>query len=156
LQNTKSPCTAMHVKEPWPKSYQCSKVKNKKKYLISLKMANTCPCYVKQIFDAICRCSSGVETFRTDMNKHKVVVTGRIDPQKLLKKLKKKTRKKVEIVASKKEEEGSKDHTSRTEEINVASESFPQQYPPIFFDCCKNNDLLMAFSDENPNACSIM
>ncbi|KAL9353490.1 hypothetical protein Peur_056170 [Populus x canadensis] len=98
----------------------------------------------------------GVETFRTDMNKHKVVVTGRIDPQKLLKKLKKKTRKKVEIVASKKEEEGSKDHTSRTEEINVASESFPQQYPPIFFDCCKNNDLLMAFSDENPNACSIM
>ncbi|KAJ6980931.1 hypothetical protein D5086_019086 [Populus alba] len=97
----------------------------------------------------------GVETFRTDMNKHKVVVTGRIDPQKLLKKLKKKTRKEVEIVANKKEEEGSKD-TSRTEEINVASESFPQQYPPIFFDCCKNNDLLMAFSDENPNACSIM
>ncbi|KAJ6889884.1 heavy metal-associated isoprenylated plant protein 19 [Populus alba x Populus x berolinensis] len=97
----------------------------------------------------------GVETFRTDMNKQKVVVTGRIDPQKLLKKLKKKTRKEVEIVANKKEEEGSKD-TSRTEEINVASESFPQQYPPIFFDCCKNNDLLMAFSDENPNACSIM
>lgn len=110
---------------------------------------------MKQLFDAICRCFSGVETFRTDMNKHKVVVTGRIDPQKLLKKLKKKTRKEVEIVANKKEEEGSKD-TSRTEEINVASESFPQQYPPIFFDCCKNNDLLMAFSDENPNACSIM
>ncbi|KAL3577586.1 hypothetical protein D5086_019090 [Populus alba] len=57
-----------------------------------------------------------------------VVVTGRIDPQKLLKKLKKKTRKEVEIVANKKEEEGSKDTTSRTEEINVASESFPQQY----------------------------
>ncbi|KAG2267981.1 hypothetical protein Bca52824_062536 [Brassica carinata] len=41
----------------------------------------------------------GVETFTTDMNSHKVVVTGRLDPKKLLKKLKKKTGKRVKIVA---------------------------------------------------------
>ncbi|KAF3607154.1 hypothetical protein DY000_02045045 [Brassica cretica] len=40
-----------------------------------------------------------VETFTTDMNSHKVVVTGRLDPKKLLKKLKKKTGKRVKIVA---------------------------------------------------------
>ncbi|KAJ6725524.1 HEAVY METAL-ASSOCIATED ISOPRENYLATED PLANT PROTEIN 7 [Salix purpurea] len=98
----------------------------------------------------------GVETFRTDMNKHKVVVTGRIDPQKLLKKLKNKTGKKVEILANKREEEGSRDTGE-----NAVSEAIPRPVndrcrPPISYDCCENNDLLMFFSDENPNACSIM
>ncbi|BBG93238.1 Heavy metal transport/detoxification superfamily protein [Prunus dulcis] len=45
----------------------------------------------------------GVEKFTTDMNKHKVVVTGKMDPQKVLKKLRKKTGKKVEIVVDKEE-----------------------------------------------------
>ncbi|KAL0855629.1 hypothetical protein Bca101_060782 [Brassica carinata] len=52
----------------------------------------------------------GVETFTTDMNSHKVVVTGRLDPKKLLKKLKKKTGKRVKIVAKDdKDDESSKD-----------------------------------------------
>ena len=41
----------------------------------------------------------GVEKFITNMNEHQVVVTGRIDPMKVLEKLKKKTGKKVEIVS---------------------------------------------------------
>lgn len=44
----------------------------------------------------------GEETFIIDMNKDKVVVKGCMDPQELLEKLKKKTRKKVEIIGKKK------------------------------------------------------
>ncbi|KAJ6904019.1 heavy metal-associated isoprenylated plant protein 19-like [Populus alba x Populus x berolinensis] len=60
--------------------------------------------------------------------------------EKLLQKLKMKTRKKVEIAANKREEEGSKDTGE-----NVASEAIPQPInghcPPIFNDCCENKDL---------------
>ncbi|KAK4854777.1 hypothetical protein QYF36_001123 [Acer negundo] len=87
----------------------------------------------------------GVETFTTDMNKHKVVVTGRIDPKKLLKKMKNKTGKRVEIVINKNELE-----TSEVV-INEGNHAAP------IFDCCKDDSqVLMMFSDENPNACSIM
>ncbi|XP_034930325.1 heavy metal-associated isoprenylated plant protein 19 [Populus alba] len=81
-----------------------------------------------------------VETFTTDMSKHRGGGNRQNRPQKLLKKLKKKTRKKVEIAASKREEEGSKDTGE-----NVASEAIPQPInghcPPIFYDCCENEDL---------------
>jgi hypothetical protein len=83
------------------------------------------------------------------MNKHKVVVTGRIDPQKVLKKLKKKTGKRVEIVVKK--EDASKAYNG---EEYLASKLASNS--SILFDCCKDNELLMIFSDENPNACSIM
>ncbi|KAK1591205.1 hypothetical protein Q3G72_003888 [Acer saccharum] len=79
------------------------------------------------------------------MNKHKVVVKGRIDPKKLLKKMKKKTGKRVEIVINKKELESS--------EVVINEENHAA---PIF-DCCKDDSqVLMMFSDENPNACSII
>ncbi|RXH72071.1 hypothetical protein DVH24_025572 [Malus domestica] len=89
----------------------------------------------------------GVEKFTTEMKKHKVVVTGKIDPQKVLKKLRKKTGKKVEIVVDK--EEKPKDASG---EGNLTK---PNVYPP-FFDCCKESEILFMFSDENPNACCIM
>ncbi|CAB4262804.1 unnamed protein product [Prunus armeniaca] len=89
----------------------------------------------------------GVEKFTTDMNRHKVVVTGKMDPQKVLKKLRKKTGKKVEIVVDKEE-----NPNDASDEGNLAK---PNVYPP-FFDCCEDSDILMMFSDENPNACCIM
>lgn len=76
-----------------------------------------------------------MEKFTTDMNKHEVVITGRIDPQKVLKKLKKKTGRRVEIIEKEKEES-------------------PKDL--ALSDCCKNNEVLMMFNDENPNACWIM
>ncbi|KAM5569120.1 heavy metal-associated isoprenylated plant protein 19 [Rosa sericea] len=91
----------------------------------------------------------GVEKFATDMNNHKVVVTGKIDPEKVLKKLRKKTRKKVEIIDDK--EEKPKDASDE------GYRARPLIVHPLMFDCCKESDqLLMMFSDENPNACSIM
>ncbi|XP_068331596.1 heavy metal-associated isoprenylated plant protein 19 [Pyrus communis] len=89
----------------------------------------------------------GVEKFTTDMKKHKVVVTGKIDPQKVLKKLRKKTGKRVEIVVDK--EEQPKDASA---EGNLTK---PNVCPP-FFDCFKESEILFMLSDENPNACCIM
>ena len=87
-----------------------------------------------------------MEKFTTDMKKHRVVVTGRIDPQKVLKKLKKKTGKKVEIIVKK--EDASKESNEGVSKLD--------SNPPILFDCCNDDEWLMMFSDENPNACSIM
>ncbi|KAJ8767551.1 hypothetical protein K2173_017620 [Erythroxylum novogranatense] len=95
----------------------------------------------------------GVERFTTEMNKHKVVVTGRVNPQKLLKKLEKKTRKRIEIFVDKNEEEDA----CNEEESNNKGENVELWFAwPPFFKCCKENDVLMMFSDENPNACSVM
>lgn len=89
-----------------------------------------------------------MEKFTTDTNKHKVVVTGRFDPQKVLKKLKKKTGKRVEVLVNKE-----KTPTSSNGEDLVPEEVSD---PPMF-DCCEEiNEMLIMFSDENPNACSIM
>lgn len=79
------------------------------------------------------------------MNQHMVVVTGRIDPKKVLKKLKKKTGKKVEILSNKDEES-----YSESDRLVII--------PPFPFEnnCCIETEDLMMFSDENPNACSIM
>ncbi|BAB02344.1 unnamed protein product [Arabidopsis thaliana] len=75
----------------------------------------------------------GVETFVTDMINHKVVVRGKIDPNKLLKKLKKKTGKRVKIVV--KEEKGDQS---------------------MFGFCDWEMEKFMVFSDENVKAiCSI-
>ena len=96
------------------------------------------------------------------MNKHRVVVTGRIDPQKVLKKLKKKTGKKVEIVDNNNNnnnEESPKgcSNNEENEDPYRALLDKTKEDLAILFDCCKYNDeVLMMFSDENPNACSIM
>lgn len=76
----------------------------------------------------------------TDMTNHRVVVTGRIDQQKVLKKLKKKTGKKVELVVQDKDDE------QITEEVE---DSWLDHY-------YGDNEMHMMFNDENANSCSIM
>ncbi|KAF7837171.1 Heavy metal-associated isoprenylated plant protein 19 [Senna tora] len=81
---------------------------------------------------------------------------GRVDPKRVLKKIKKKTGKKVEIVGSKNNNEEAK---------NGCGETDPNQNPGMVLmnpfkheddDCLKSEEVLMMFSDENPNACAIM
>ncbi|PIA31020.1 hypothetical protein AQUCO_05300092v1 [Aquilegia coerulea] len=86
----------------------------------------------------------GVETFTTDMIKHRVTVKGRIPPEKLLKKLKKETGKKVEIVVP---SDASKSN---------AGDNDKRESTPVLFDERGESPLFTMFSDENPNACSIM
>ncbi|XP_059632645.1 heavy metal-associated isoprenylated plant protein 19-like, partial [Cornus florida] len=88
----------------------------------------------------------GVEKFTTEMKKHKVVVTGRINPQKFVKKLKKKTGKRVEIVGDKNESKGE----GKEKDLSLATD-------PLLIDCWGDSEVLYTmFSDENANACSIM
>lgn len=103
-------------------------------------------------------CFEGVEKFTTDMNNHKVVATGKFDPQKVLKKLKKKTGKRAEMIVVNKEKApaSSTTHESNGSELSVQPKVAPDDPSLIMFDYCKENELLMMFSDENPNACSIM
>ncbi|XP_024026965.1 heavy metal-associated isoprenylated plant protein 19 [Morus notabilis] len=105
----------------------------------------------------------GVEKFTTDMNNHKVVVIGKIDPQKVLKKLRKKTGKRVAIVVNDNELEAPKDdhgegYLSQRERDLKAVEICNYYNSINMFDCyCKDSEmLLMMFSDENPNACCVM
>ncbi|OVA17744.1 Peptidyl-prolyl cis-trans isomerase [Macleaya cordata] len=56
-----------------------------------------CRACERTVAKVISKCK-GVETFSTDMMKHRVVVKGRFNPDMILKKLKKKTGKRVEVV----------------------------------------------------------
>ncbi|XP_051126088.1 heavy metal-associated isoprenylated plant protein 19-like [Andrographis paniculata] len=84
----------------------------------------------------------GVEKFVTDMNHNKVVVTGRFDPQKVLKRLKKKRGKKVELVEKQDDDEKGKN-------VNGADSSLDRYF-------YGESEMHMMFNDENANACSIM
>lgn len=95
-----------------------------------------------------------METVSVDMNGDKAIVTGQIEPEKILKRLRKKTGKKVEIIKKNDDNgEGNKDETFRpSRDCNmeimdtiVLSGNFVENVVVDF----------NMFSDENPNACSI-
>ncbi|KAK7292327.1 hypothetical protein RIF29_08105 [Crotalaria pallida] len=125
------------------------KVEKTKLVTVDFKVSMHCNACERTVAKTISNCK-GVEKFITDMNKHRVVVTGRIDPNKVLKKLKKKTGKKVEIVSIKDEE--------RTKEASRESDNKLIFMQPLVVqsDCCIKTETLMMFSDENPNACALM
>ncbi|XP_042056434.1 heavy metal-associated isoprenylated plant protein 19-like [Salvia splendens] len=86
----------------------------------------------------------GVETVMTDMAEDRVVVIGKIDPHKVLKKLRKKTGKKVELVGNEDEEE----------EMNCSGEEGSMSYwRDHYYGDGENH---MMFNDENTNSCTIM
>ncbi|KAL2229843.1 UNVERIFIED_CONTAM: Heavy metal-associated isoprenylated plant protein 19 [Sesamum indicum] len=90
----------------------------------------------------------GVEKFVTDINNHKVVVTGRIDRQKVLKKLRKKTGKSVELVAE--------DEDDEDEEGQLIENDGEQTMDSWLVHYYGDGEIHMMFNDENANACSIM
>nr|GLL43762.1 heavy metal-associated isoprenylated plant protein 19-like [Ipomoea trifida] len=102
----------------------------------------------------------GVEKFTTDMNENKAVVIGHMDPSKVLKKLKKKTGKRVEMVvaAPENEEEAEEDDAAgREAAVNGSSvEPAPEMIQEYAGECSGDSAVYTMFSDENPNACVIM
>ncbi|XP_027368675.1 heavy metal-associated isoprenylated plant protein 19 [Abrus precatorius] len=122
-------------------------VEQNKVIVVEFKVSMHCNACERTVAKAISKCK-GVEKFITDMNKHRVVVTGRIDPKKVLKKIKKKTGKRVEIVSNKDEE--SNDETHESDKLVLMHQFVLQN------DCCIKTETLMMFSDENPNACALM
>ncbi|KAI4345505.1 hypothetical protein L6164_012621 [Bauhinia variegata] len=120
-----------------------------KETVLEFKVSMHCNACERTVAKAISKCQ-GVEKFTTDMKNHRVVVTGRIDPKKVLKKLKQKTGKRVEALAVK-------------EDMEENGESGPVSEPvlvqPIITDidgCIESEEAFMMFSDENPNACAVM
>lgn len=77
----------------------------------------------------------------TDMMEDRVVVTGRIDPEKVLKKLKKKTGKKVELVVNENEDAENGDEED-------AIDTWQDHY--------YGDETHLVFNDENVNSCTIM
>lgn len=67
---------------------------------------------------------------------------------KVMKKLKKKTGKRVEIVSNKDEE--AKDESHESDKLVVMYQFSLEN------DCCIETEAMMIFSDENPNACALM
>lgn len=97
----------------------------------------------------------GVEKFTTDMRKHNVIVTGKFDPQKVMKKIRKKLGKVVEMVIDKSSSATAKDQATVAKESDRSDPNNASQL--MMFNCCKESaQLLVLFSDENPNACCIM
>lgn len=88
--------------------------------------------------------ATGVEMFATDMMNDRVVVTGRIDPEKVLKKLKKKMGKKVEIL----DNENQDAENGGEEEENVMGSWQDHYYG--------DDEAHMMFNDENANSCTMM
>ncbi|KAL2339094.1 hypothetical protein Fmac_013540 [Flemingia macrophylla] len=115
--------------------------------IVEFKVSMYCNACERAVAKAISKCK-GVEKFITDMNKHRVVVTGRVDPKAVLKKLKKKTGKKVDIISTKEEEPDKESHESNQLVIMHQFE--------LENDCCIKTQTMMMFSDENPNACALM
>ncbi|KAL2552290.1 Heavy metal-associated isoprenylated plant protein 19 [Forsythia ovata] len=79
------------------------KIKVDKVVVAEFKISMHCNACERSVAKAISRIK-GVEKFVTDMKNHKVVVTGKINPMKVVKKVKKKTGKKMEFVDIDKED----------------------------------------------------
>ncbi|XP_008224625.1 PREDICTED: heavy metal-associated isoprenylated plant protein 3-like [Prunus mume] len=109
----------------------------------------------------------GVESVETDVANNQVVVKGVVDPAKLAEEVYKKTRKQVSIVKEeekkeeeKKEEEkkegekkeGEEDKGSEDNKIDIKR----TEYWPTKFYSDYSYPSPQIFSDENPNACSVM
>uniref|UniRef100_A0A7N0ZXK3 HMA domain-containing protein n=1 Tax=Kalanchoe fedtschenkoi TaxID=63787 RepID=A0A7N0ZXK3_KALFE len=100
----------------------------------------------------------GVERFTTDMKRNRVVITGKIDPEKVMKTLKKKTGKRVELVpAAKQEPEKVVDEKQIMESPSGQDgEALMKELVLFGGSHWRGCDLMTMFSDENPNACSVM
>ncbi|XP_075478019.1 heavy metal-associated isoprenylated plant protein 19-like [Primulina tabacum] len=121
------------------------KHKDDKVVVAEFKVSMYCNACERSVAKAISKIK-GVEKFMTDMKNHRVMITGRINPQKVMKKLKRKTGKRVELV----DEE---DHDNNEGNKGDMGEQVMDYWMADRFD---DSELHMMFSDENANACSIM
>ncbi|XP_043693206.1 heavy metal-associated isoprenylated plant protein 7-like [Telopea speciosissima] len=109
----------------------------------------------------------GVESVATDIANDQVTVKGVVDPAKLVENVYKRTRKQASIVKEeeKKEEEKKEDkgaekkegEESKGEEDNKAdAKKFEYYGPKYYMEYYYASPPDQIFSDENPNACSVM
>ncbi|XP_047330179.1 heavy metal-associated isoprenylated plant protein 19-like [Impatiens glandulifera] len=91
----------------------------------------------------------GVEKFVTDMENDRVIIMGKIDPVKVEKKLRKKIGKRVEIIMEINEDDD-------LDQNNDTDQSPATSHDMSGAGLIPSLSLITMFSDENPNACSIL
>ncbi|KAJ8504221.1 hypothetical protein OPV22_005107 [Ensete ventricosum] len=124
-----------------------SKSSSKKESLLELKVYMHCKACERSVHNTL-RKLEGVKAVKVDMNSHRAIVTGEVDPEKVVKKLKKKTGKRAEIITTRKNDmapAAGDCSSNRSEASAVITDHFDQTLVAG----------LSLFSDENPNACSI-
>lgn len=92
---------------------------------------------------------SGVKSIKVGMELNQAIVAGSIEPEEVVKKLKKKTRKSAEIISIQ--------NVDETVEANESENAETDDQIP--FDggyLNQGNHVTQMFSDENPNSCSIL
>lgn len=101
--------------------------------------------------------SLGVKEVKVQMEEHKVTVIGQFDPAKVLKKLKKKTGKIAKIMEEV-DGEQIRDENNLIHDNSTKHSVDLEDGDGIVIDNCNGYSLINVymFSDENPNACSIM
>ncbi|XP_047979485.1 heavy metal-associated isoprenylated plant protein 19-like [Salvia hispanica] len=116
----------------------------KAEYMITM----DCNACARRVAKAISKLK-GVEKFMTGMTDDRVVVIGRINPEKVLKKLKKKMGKKVELVVN----EDQDDEDGDEKENNCSGEEGMGSWLDHYYG---DGEIHMMFSDENANSCTMM
>ncbi|WOL19989.1 heavy metal-associated isoprenylated plant protein 19-like [Canna indica] len=99
--------------------------------------------------------STGVNYVKVDMSIHNVIVTGDIEPDKVVKKLKKKTGKRADIIKQDSVEDNKNEEAETTDECSNHQDGTSVVLPPDDFDQ-ELVQYLSIFSDDNPNGCSIV
>ncbi|CAN6546824.1 unnamed protein product [Malus baccata var. baccata] len=125
-----------------------------------------------QVLQKRIRKIQGVESVETDLANNQVVVKGVVDPAKLAEEVYKKTRKQVSVVKEeeKKEEEKKEEEKKEAEkegetkegeedkqgEDNKVDIKRSEYWPTKYYSDYSSYPTPQIFSDENPNACSVM
>ncbi|KAK1271686.1 hypothetical protein QJS04_geneDACA007656 [Acorus gramineus] len=120
---------------------------------LELKVYMHCKHCERSVFNVL-RKFKGVETVLTDMKSDTAIATGKFDTNKLLKKLKKKTGKRVEIVSN-----IDPDEEVKAAATELALKNCTNLENRISMSGCLDEKWVFGldvFSDENPNACYIM
>lgn len=93
-----------------------------------------------------------METFTTDIVRDRVTIMGRINPEKVAKRIKKKTGKIADILSMKECAEDFKN-----DEDSFSEELIQKQFiDSLIFEYVGASEMYLLFNDENANACSIM
>ncbi|KAI4385474.1 hypothetical protein MLD38_003496 [Melastoma candidum] len=102
--------------------------------------------------------TAGIHSFTIDKDKEVLTVKGALDAKVFAEKLKEKTRRSVEIVPQKKEKEGGGKNGGGVKFEGGKMEYYgpPQSQPGYWFMYGEPVHAPQLFSDENPNACSVM
>ena len=101
---------------------------------------------------------AGVESVETDLANGQVIIKGLVDPTKLLDDVYKRTRKQASVVKEEEEKEAEKKEVeeNKAENDNKTDNIKRSEYGLSMHHVEFGNYTSHIFSDENPNACSVM